>query len=236
MMKKLALSLALGGSCAFAFANTITYTLSGVITASPTDAIEVGSAFSFIASIDSGTSPDWAPSAGRYEWAMMTNSDLTIGASTVGVDPASGAVALDEHTVPGKNSFLLNEYSPDAPTTALPTSASLNGIRIYDVTVALSNSAASVTPFQATPAPTTFLGSLSDWSYRQLSFETFSQDILTSTGDYAYLGDVSGEITSISVSSPSPVPEPLNISLFTLGFVAVGAIGRRERRRSAAPN
>jgi len=32
------------------------------------------------------------------------------------------------------------------------------------------------------------------------------------------------------------VPEPLNISLFALGFVAVGAIGRRERRRSAAPN
>ena len=233
-MKKLALSFALSGSCALAFANTITYTLSGVITASPTDAIAVGSDFSFVASMASATLPDWHPTAGRYEWAMMNNSELTIGASTVTVDPANGAVALDENTAPSKNSFILNEYSPDAPTTALPTSASLNGIRIYDVTAALSNSASSATPFQATSAPTTVLGSLADWSYRQLSFEAFSQDTFTSAGDYAYLGDVSGEITSFSVYSPSSVPEPLNISLFVLGLAGVGAIGRRERRTSQA--
>ncbi len=233
-MKKLALSLALVGWYAIAFGNTITYTLSGVITASPTDAIAVGSDFSFVASIDTGTLPDWNPSPGRYEWAMMTNSELTIGASTVSVDPASGAVALDEQTVPGKNFFVLNEYSLDPPNTALPTSTSLNGIRIYDVTAALANSAPLAPPFQATSAPTAFLGSISDWHYTQLSFETFSQDILTSAGDYAYLGDVSGAITSLSVYSPTAVPEPLNIGLFASGLAALGAIGRRERRLARA--
>lgn len=233
-MKKIALSAALAGFVAVAGANTITYTLSGVITASPTAAIAVGSAFSFVASIDAAAVPDWAPSAGRYEWAMMTDSRLTIGSSTITVDPASGAAALDEESIPGKNFFILNEYAPGAPTTALPTSASLDGVRIYDVTATLSNPSAAGTPFLASSAPTTFLGSLSDWRYRQLSFEAFSQDSFTPTGDYAYLGDVSGDITSFSVQTASSVPEPLDISLFGWGLAAVGAIGWRGRRTPRA--
>ena len=228
-MKKLAVAVALAGLSALAAANTITYTLSGVITASPTDEIAVGTAFSFVANIDSGALPDWNPSPGRYEWAMMSNSELMIGSSILTVDPAKGAVALDENSSAAKNSFVLNEYSSNSPTVALSTSASLDGIRIYDVTAALANSAPPGPPFKATSSLTTVLGSLSDWRYRQLSFEVFSQDILTPAGEYAYLGDVDGDITSFSVSSTLSVPEPSCAALFILGFTGIASMARRKR-------